>query len=486
MKISVKLIFYFSILYFQFNAFAQDIPKNPFLADSPWPIYHQNNYAQASTELRGPEPGDKLSVKFVDTQSGIFPVSPWSQFSEKYPNGDRVVWGSSATHIFKVLVSGDKFELVDSYRIDRNPFSFKWNFITLKNNKIIVINPIKRTLLKFSDINPSESRSKIKLERVFTPPKEMSESLAHLTMSYDGNIIFTSQNGFIGAISPEFKNFVFYDMKQLTKDLSFHNAPVIDENGNIFIVSNKAMSKFKWDGKNFSLTWRAPYNFRGTNCPDDNKGALKEFLSVVRGEGCTGSGTTPTLLGTGSDDKLVFVADSYDPNNIVSFWRDAIPDGWQGLNGYDPHIASITPLPYSTWKGDGFTAENSPAAFKNELITAQWNGFHPKCNPVNGVQKLRWNSVSKQMELAWVNNLINFNNVITYSAGSNLAYGTGRKNCIYYFWAVDWDTGEVKIQLPLGDSSKYLDQGNQISLNDDRSLIFGSSKGIVRISLIDQ
>jgi hypothetical protein len=36
-------------------------------------------------------------------------------------------------------------------------------------------------------------------------------------------------------------------------------------------------------------------------------------------------------------------------------------------------------------------------------------------------------------------------------------------------------------QLPVGDDAHYLDQGNQITLAVDRSLLFGSAKGIVRL-----
>ncbi|MEM7513704.1 MAG: hypothetical protein AAF388_22450 [Bacteroidota bacterium] len=66
----------------------QDPPVNPFLADSPWPIYHRNNYAQASTCYQGPVNGDNIRIKYKSQIKGG--TSPWVYFSEKYPNGERV------------------------------------------------------------------------------------------------------------------------------------------------------------------------------------------------------------------------------------------------------------------------------------------------------------------------------------------------------------------------------------------------------------
>ncbi|MEL7427194.1 MAG: hypothetical protein AAFN81_29650, partial [Bacteroidota bacterium] len=75
-----------------------DPPVNSFLADSPWPTYHRNNYAQASTCLRGPEPGDSLRiVARTNIQGG---TSPWVYLTDRYSSGERALIQSNATHIF--------------------------------------------------------------------------------------------------------------------------------------------------------------------------------------------------------------------------------------------------------------------------------------------------------------------------------------------------------------------------------------------------
>ena len=78
------------------------------------------------------------------------------------------------------------------------------------------------------------------------------------------------------------------------------------------------------------------------------------------------------------------------------------------------------------------------------------------------------------------------NGVITASSGSNLIYSSGRMGCTYTFFALDSATGAVRIRQPLGDDPMFVDGGNNISLNDDRSLVFGSGRGIVRLRPLRQ
>ncbi|MGB3547428.1 MAG: hypothetical protein WBA17_10665 [Saprospiraceae bacterium] len=59
---------------------ADDPPLNNFLADSPWPIYHRNNYAQSSTCITGPQAGDSLVVRARTNIKGG--SSPWLYFSD--------------------------------------------------------------------------------------------------------------------------------------------------------------------------------------------------------------------------------------------------------------------------------------------------------------------------------------------------------------------------------------------------------------------
>jgi hypothetical protein len=463
-------------------AFAEALkpPKNPFLADSPWPIYHQNNYAQASTLLRGLEAGDDVEVDVLRTN--LSGASPWTQLSEAYPNGERIAWGSTATHVFKASFVGDTFELIDSYRIDFNPFNVHWSIFLLEGNRAIVPDPAKRRFYRFTDADPTNPASSIVLEDTFIIPDSVPGNSAHTSVAYDGWIIFTTSENYIGAISPDFQEFRSLQLPAIAGEVNYHNGFSLDEQGGIYLVTTERMLRVDWQDTQFSIGWDAPYNFRGPGCEDRRPARpIQEFLEFLRGGACTGSGTTPTLMGLEGQDQLVLVADGHTPNNMVAFWRDEIPPDWVGLPGYDRRVAAVTPLPYSTPEGPGFTAENSPTAWGYDIAIAQYNGFTPGPNPLPGVQKLTWNPDARTLDLAWATDAVNFNNVMTYSVGSNLVYGTGQREAVFYFWGLDWDTGAVALEIPLGQGNDFLDQGNQITIAEDRTVLYASATGIVRL-----
>lgn len=455
-------------------------PKNSFLADSPWPIFHQSTYAQASTLLSGPEPGDIFEVDVLPTDIGG--PSPWLVLSETYPDGTRVIWGATTTHVFKAISNEDSFEIVDSYRIDWNIFSVHWNLMILEDNTVIVADRGKNQYYKFADADPTDWSSEIVLKDTFKLPEDIPGTAGNFSLSYDGWIIFVTDAGYICAVTTDFSEYRSLQLPLDEGETNFHNTYALDETGGIFIATTDRMLRVDWQDTEFSLAWDIPYDFRGPGCENVSRNIAEEFAAVARGDTCTGSGTTPTLMGLDGQDELVLVVDGHSPNNnMIAFWRDEIPEDWEGLPGYDRRVAAVTPLPYSTPEGDGFTAENSPTVWGYDIAVAQYNGFDPGPNPLPGVQKLTWSPESNTLDIAWATDEVNFNNVLTYSAGTNLVYGTGQRDGIFYFWGLDWDTGEVALEVLLGEGDDYLDQGNQIVIDEDGTAFFSSATGIVRL-----
>ncbi len=174
--------------------------------------------------------------------------------------------------------------------------------------------------------------------------------------------------------------------------------------------------------------------------------------------------------------------DGHENNRLVAFWRDAIQQDWKGLPGYDRRVAAIVPLPYPTSAGDGFTVENSPPAWHADIVIAQYAGFDPKCDAPRGVQKLDWDAGNNAFRMDWNRADVQFNNVMTISAGSGLVYGVGLgAGCRHIYRGLDLGSGGTRVELPLGIGRSCLDQGNSHALLDDRSIVFGTTNGMVRI-----
>ncbi|PNY80152.1 hypothetical protein [Deinococcus koreensis] len=461
---------------------AGEAPINPWSADPVWGQFHRNGYAQAATTARGPEAGDRLQVQYVAVPgSGGAPTQ--MHLSAPYPDGSRTAWSTTLTHIVKARVRGATFELAGAYEIAAlRELNVAWNMTLGRGNKAYVPSPRDRAILRFGDADPRDPRSPIVLEKTFRLPPEVRGVPAVLNLSYDGWLVVITNEAWMVAVKTDFSAHRSFDLGQATNDLSTHNSFPMDEQGNLYVASLFAMTKVRWTGNEFRLVWRTPYDFRGPGCPPVSGKQVREALKVVAGLPCTGSGTTPTLVGRGAMDQLVVAVDSHRRNRLVAFWRNEPPADWVALPGQDRRVAGVLELPHSTWAGRGFTAENSPPVSGYDIAVAQYAGFTPPCDAPRGVQLARWNPALRKLELTWANDSVPFNNVMTLSSGSGLIYGSGRnRDCQVVYRGLERHTGRVAFSLPLGRSDRFVDSGNTNALLDDRSILFGVPQGIARL-----
>ena len=438
--------------------FAQTPPSNPFFVNSPFPAVHGGNYRQASQTLPGPTT-NQLDVIYTDVPDRT--ASPWILYSDKYPNGERVMWLKNGTHVFKVLTTKTGLEVVATFP-EGSKFKPNYNLLLFNNHELWFKRGNEFTVLTEAD--PSNPRSAIIVKRQFTV-QGFDGELVKQGVLYDGNVVFTTKSNEIGVINRDGKVLDRLRFTVSRKDIPYHNDFAIDEKNNVYIVSNTVMLSFGWDGKKLKENWRAPYDFGGNRLQ--------------------GSGTTPTLVGVGDGmDKLGVVCDSHTPANMVAFWRETPPTNWQALPGQSRQLAGVCALPGARPPRFLFTAiENSPVCWGYGIAAAQYNGFMGQsCNNLKGVYKCEWNPVTRKLELAWVRNDINFNNVLAMSTVSGLLYGSGREqDCNYYYYGLDWKTGQTAWRLRLGRTDEYDDPGDANVLDETGNLTFTTRRGIVQL-----
>ena len=465
---------------------AQEAPKNLYLADSPWPTYHGNSYRQSYSEYKGPVDPNKVEVKIIKRIKGG--TSPWTYLSSAYPNGERALLQSNATHFYKIIDNKQGFRITSRVKIDSDWLkSFGWNFLQTKENTWFTYDPKYNpkkgkytSLYKIADQNPSSIFSKLIVKDSFSFKDIAFDRVQHFGLNYLGQIAFytgskdKNKPAMFGLISQDFDLLATLPIHPLKGEIFGHNAFPIDEENSMYVVTTHRLIQIKWDGKEMKIGFEAYYDFV-------NDGPTGRFAE--------GSGTTPTLMGTGrQNDQLIIVADGHKKNNLLAFWR-VIPKDWKGISGEDPRLAGIIQLPAAERFSNKFQSiENSPTVYGYDIAIAQFNGFLGQGKkPLKGVQKVRWNTEENKFELQWVNTSINMNGVLTYSKGSNLVYSSGREDgCKYYYYGLDWDTGALKFRKFLGKSCKWLnnpwdDGGGQQIIDEKGNIYFVGGASLIKL-----
>jgi hypothetical protein len=461
---------------------AVEPPVNPALAASSWPIFHRNNYAQASGRLDSLAPGERVRVQRAPNASGG--VSSWTLLLPRYSNGSQAAVGSNRHGVVKYLVNNETFEQVAFLPVPRQRFGFELNLAVLRDGSILTTSKLENAFFRVADRSPNCPNCELVVKQRVVVPKALGQITTQFSIAYDGTVISLVDGNRLIALSLDSGQVLStLDIPVPEGDVSYHNAFPIDETGRIYLSSQTAMTAIDWRNGALRIAWTAPYDFRGPGCENvHGRSRFREALAVARGEKCTGTGTTPTLIGDRRTG-IVVAVDGHAPNNrLVAFWRDAIPFDATSVAGEDRRVASILELPLSTLERGGFTAENSPAAWGNSIFVAQWLGFSPSCRGPRGVQRVDWLPDTKRLSLVWANPDAHFNGVPTVSATTGLVYGAGLAgNCELHYRGIDIDTGRIALDLPLGDKRDFLDQGNQHTITADGSILYASTGGVVRL-----
>ncbi len=486
----ILLISTFTDICSQTSFCSEDPPLNPWLADSPYPIYHRNSYGQASTCLESFLPEDEVQLKVRRDITGG--TSPWVYLSDKYPNGERTILYSNSTHVFKFIDNGESLLAIDSFRLDFNTLTSNgYNHLLSKDRIWFSYEPSYdpeegkySELYKFSDQDTSDPYSKIVLLDEFNFGDYGINRVNMYNLNYNGEIVWYSEKdpetglAYAGVIDQDFNLLDTFSFVALPDERVNHNSISVDEENSFYIVTSRRLIQFAWDGENLSIGWQAEYDFV-------NDGPTGNFAY--------GSGTTPTLMGWGAgNDKLVVVADGHAQNNLVAFWR-VLPEGWTGIPGRPLHFADEVAIPNAQSFSNLFQSiENSPTAFGYEIAIAQFNGFLGyECTNLKGVQKFRWNTSQDKFELEWTNDEVNMNGVLCYSSGSNMVYGTGKEeDCKYYYYGLDWNSGEIAVRFSLGTEEMFpddpfYDQGVNHIIDEDGSIYYSGSRSLVKLERIE-
>jgi len=504
--------------------------RNPWLADSVYPTSHFNAGATDSVLFRGPTNGRKLSSSDVKTVPTVITSNP----AIKKVGGETIAFASGAVGVQKLRLTGkqlqagnflpypgfetdaakatpaaiqtvlDSLDKAERARDEAQIVKALSTMGTMGLNLQTGINGVynlfdrdgfhycvfggTKVLKTFDDNDPkADVRIVASKNLVEDLPPDVAKSVSRiigLGMTYDGYLAAAAPGAAIVLDRDlNVKSYVSFGGEAVD------NSICLDDRGGVYVVTSKRMLRLAWTGQKLSTdakdgAWESPYE------------SMDPQKAMAMGAISRGSGTTPTLMGFSDDpDKLIVIADAAESGtNLVAFWRDAIPDGFQQKPGtLSRRIADQIKIDIST-----LTIEPSPnvLGYGVAVINGSYPEPFPEPGPPNqftagvtrkaplGVQKFTWNTATKRFEKAWTNMTVDNTDIMVpvVSAATNLIYCATKVDGNYAYVGLDWTTGETKqTWLFPDDSRKWNALGGITTVLEDGDLLIGGAFAIKRL-----
>ncbi|NJD59032.1 MAG: hypothetical protein C3F13_17150 [Anaerolineales bacterium] len=212
-----------------------------------------------------------------------------------------------------------------------------------------------------------------------------------------------------------------------------------------------------------------------------------ETIDEVRpGQTEKGSGTTPTILGEG---KYVAITDNAPQMNVVVY-RTELQN--------DPNDQVVCKMPVFEFPGGGVGANwNSLVGSRNSIIIqntadyywdwANYDDAHLELPSKPGIERVDIDPNGMGCTKVWVNTESAGVMTLELSTKTGLIYTQDRKFdaennvYVYYFVAIDFQTGEMVWEKMMGTGDKFDSIGMSISIGPNKALYGSPQAGIVML-----
>ena len=500
-------------------------PRNPTLSNGLCPLVHCDTYQTDAFPLRGPAPPSRT---LGEAEIDLFWGSPISAgvLDVTYPDGTTVFWVPKVDRIWKLgldanlrlvllaelLLEGEKYpphsgEFMQTWiqELEALPFAGDayrekaayWRdyqlealhaYYALVDAEGVLFVGGRDRIIAYADAEPGNPRSPIvkRGELVFdaTQLNGGPPVLIGLNATFDGTLIAVTLDGTVIAVDRALTRARY----QRLPGERIWNSIAVDEQGGVYAVSEKRLHKLVWTGQGLSTraedgAWSEPYEVGAND-------------ATLRGS--RGSGTTPTLLGLESDrDQFVLIADAANVNNLVLYWRDAIPEDWESIEGAPSRrIAGKAPVDFGRSDlADSYSekpialgygtviANNRPSnGMALHLDNQLWLN-DPSVVP-RGVQKFAWDPDRRTFETVWVRPELSIpSSTPVIAAEGRQLLGVTVHDGVWSLESLDWDSGVTRALYTLGASQRFnpIQLSGQLMGNGDP--IFSSFGGVLHLKI---
>jgi hypothetical protein len=501
-------------------------PRNPWLADSSYPIGHGTSAQQDSVPQAGPAgPGRALQPSEI-AWAPVGPAHFGASTSAPYPDGRRVLWSNGLDRIVKLdhesfgvlatrtfpgvhlyteaeaeasIAAFDRshsgfFAILRAFREARKLRDLSGVYTLLDARNAYYIGDKHGVVTAYGDAVPDDPASPIEKLREFRLPPEVTGLLVGMNMTFDGWLVLATEHGWLVAVKRDFSEHRVVRMRHSegAEDKTtgpgygwIRNGLAIDAAGGIYVASQEHQHKVVWTGDLLST--------------DEALGAWTAAYPNAWGHG---TGATPSLMGFGEEDRFVVITDGSPVMNVVLFWRDEIPADWQTLPGApDRRIAGMLPanmgdpaLPAIQSEQSVVVAGYGALVVNNAPRNVPWYlpkraegllvgylGSSPEYQPF-GVQKFAWNPRTRRLEEAWVNREVSSPSCVPIASyASGLVYLVGARDDRWTLEALDWGSGASAFHYEIG-GQRYNPLFAGTLVDEAGRIHFGTTWGRARLA----
>jgi hypothetical protein len=416
------------------DASGYSVPENPYLADSAWPITHHDSYASDTSPLPGVLGSEKVDVLTQRYLEGpiVFPL-----FNSR---GEVIATTKNPLRPKLLKLDPDTLEPLMEYDLPRGGGVYGGVYFYLDDQDRVVMGSGKKLLRYREDSGTFVLDTQVDLTRNLA----RGEELVTVAPLYSGEIAYVGTKATVGVVSGE--TMLPLDEYSIPSD-AVRNGFALDETGGIFVVTEKAMYGFHWDGAELTESWSE---------------AVEASSSSPRDRVFVGSGTTPTLMG----EDYVTIADDAESTNVVVFRRDA-DIGEQSrqvckVPAFDgPATTEASLVVYDR----SIIAERNLIDYKGEVSRIDVRGDGSGCDRVWVQKGLKTPSTAHTMS-------IESGIVYVYE----IQYATSQ----WYLTGLRFTDGKVLFRAPVGRGPFYL-SGGGVTIGTNGRIYLGLADGVVML-----
>jgi hypothetical protein len=463
-------------------------PRNPFLADSSYPLGHGDSAQQDALPVPGPDdPGPALD----ESEIQYAPVGP-AQFgaytSSPYPDGRRVIWSNGLDRIVKV--DFETFEVLATRWI---PGARRWTeaeadasiarfdesnqgigaiwrafrdasklrdlssvYTVLDADNTYYIADKSGSITAYGDADPTDPASPIVEKGTFQLPVPVTGLTVGMNMTFDGWLIVPTEHGYIVAVSRDFTEHRVVRLRhaegaeeKATRPTGYgwvRNGVAIDDEGGLYVASQEHMHKVIWNGGQLSTdpalgAWTARY---------------------LNGWG-HGTGATPSLMGFGDEEHVTRQHGRAGLREIQSEQSVVVA-------GYGALVVNNVP-------------RNEPWYLPSRAATLliSYLGSEPRYQPF-GVQKFEWDPTTRSLRNAWVNREVSSPSCVPIvSYPSDRVYLIGARDDRWTLEALEWSDGRSAFHTVIG-GQRYNPLFSGTQIDEAGRIHYGTPWGRVRLA----